>query len=70
MFMIRAYGRRELAQLYFPHLSPNSAWRCLHRWINLNQDLCRKLRDLGYESQIRIFTPEQVRAITYYLGEP
>jgi hypothetical protein len=25
---------------------------------------------LGYESQIRIFTPEQVRAISYYLGEP
>jgi hypothetical protein len=70
MFMIRAYGRRELAQLYFPHISPNSAWRCLYQWINLNQDLCRKLRDLGYESQMRIFTPEQVRAISYYLGEP
>ncbi len=68
--MIRAYGRRELAQLYFPHLSPNSAWRCLHRWINLNQELCRKLNDLGYDAQTRIFTPEQVRVLSYYLGEP
>ena len=70
MFTIRAYGRRELAQLYFPHLSPNSAWRCLHRWINLNQELCRKLNGLGYDAQTRIFTPEQVRVLSYYLGEP
>ena len=58
MFSIRAYGRRELAQLYFPHISPNSAWRCLHQWINLNQEgttvvmVTHSERDAGYAQRI------------------
>ena len=28
-FVIRAYGRTELAQCYFPNLSPQSAYRKL-----------------------------------------
>ena len=67
---IRSYGRSELAQLYFPLLQPVNAWRCLQRWITLNHELSTKLTELGYNEHQRIFTPAQVGAIVYYLGEP
>ena len=56
--------------LYFPLLQPVNAWRCLQRWITLNHELSTKLTELGYNEHQRIFTPAQVGAIVYYLGEP
>ena len=67
---MRSYGRSELAQLYFPMLQPMNAWRCLQEWITLNHELSTKLTELGYNEHQRIFTPAQVGAIVYYLGEP
>ena len=40
-FVIRTYGRTELAQLYCPNLCPEAAFRKLKHWI----DLCPDLRD-------------------------
>ena len=67
---MRSYGRSELAQLYFPMLQPMNAWRCLQEWITLNHELSTKLKAMGYTPHKRIFTPAQVGAIVYYLGEP
>ena len=36
---IRAFGRSELAQQYFPQISPMSAWRKFREWLVLNPSL-------------------------------
>lgn len=69
-FKIKSYGRTELALLYSPDDTPQSAYRKLCRWINryphLNEDLCRA----GYNHNTRTYTPNQVRLIVEALGEP
>ena len=69
-FKLREYGRMELAQLYSPDIAPESAWKKLRKWIDLNPGLVDRLRALGYDSHTRSFTPAQVRAIVAALGEP
>ena len=56
---IRAFGRSELAQQYFPQISPMSAWRKFREWLVLNPSLTR-----------RTFTPAEVQLIYTELGEP
>ena len=51
---IRAFGRSELAQQYFPQISPMSAWRKFREWLVLNPSL----------------TPAEVQLIYTELGEP
>ena len=67
---MKEYGRTELAQRYCPQLTPDAAWRKLKRWINLNTELTAQLRELGYTSSQRSFTPKMVSCIFHYLGEP
>lgn len=67
---IRTYGRTELAQLYIPRITAHSAWQCLRRWIDRCEPLRDKLQQNGYDGRTRTFTPEQVRLIVHYLGEP
>ena len=69
-FTIRAYGRQELACLYFPESSPRSAWRRLKGWIMLNPRLRSGLAPEGRMSLLRSFTPREVELITEELGEP
>mgnify|MGYP002624651195 CR=1 FL=1 len=70
-FMIRQYGRTELAQRYSPGITPEAAWKKLRLWINYHPLLPRTLRGLGYEEgRQRVFTPAQVRAIVEAIGEP
>ena len=68
-FTIRAYGLQELAQLYFPHNTPQLASNQLKRWMKKTQ-LMAKLTAAGYESGQKILTPLQVRIITEHVGEP
>lgn len=68
-FTIRAYGLQELAQLYFPNNTPQSASNQLKRWMKKTQ-LLVKLAAAGYESGQKILTPLQVRIITEHVGEP
>lgn len=65
MFKVRCYGRTELAQLYFPDMLPQSAYRKLLSWLRLNP----RLRHLARSRQ-RTFTPAQVARIVRELGEP
>ncbi len=37
---ITAFGRTELAQMYFPSLCPEAAWHKLRQWITINPALC------------------------------
>ena len=58
---IRAFGRSELAQQYFPQISPMSAWRKFREWLVLNPSL---------SVTRRTFTPAEVQLIYTELGEP
>ena len=70
VFKIQQYGRTELAQIYFPDINPDSAWKKLKHWIDINHDLTETLHTLGYTGCCRSFTPAQVEAIVHFLGEP
>lgn len=70
VFKIRYYGRTELAQIYCPSLSSQSAYRKLSRWIDLYPGLRRELDVLGTSPKSRSYTPAQVRLIVEALGEP
>lgn len=69
-FVIRTYGRTELAQIYSPELCPAAAFRKLNRWIDLYPGLRNGLSALGGSSHSRSYTPAQVGLIVAALGEP
>ena len=70
-FQIRQYGRQELALRYFPHMSPQSAWRKLQLWMAINPRLALLLTPPQPPLRAsRTFTPRQVRIIIEELGEP
>lgn len=64
-FKIRAYGKSELALLYFPDSSKDSAMKRLRSWFRINPRLAPLLSSRGSS-----FTPKQVRLIVDELGEP
>ena len=66
---IRTFGRSELAQQYFPQISPMSAWRKFREWLVLNPSLNPSLRSLASVTR-RTFTPAEVQLIYNELGEP
>lgn len=69
-FVIRPYGRTELALIYSPHLCPEAAFRKLKQWIALAPGLSDRLMALGSSPRSRSYTPAQVSLIVAALGEP
>jgi hypothetical protein len=69
-FKVRAYGYGELAQLYFPSISKQSATVQFRRWIVVNEKLKEALNDSGFKKFQKLLTPKQVEIITKFLGEP
>lgn len=69
-FVIRAYGRTELAQIYCPNLCPEAAFRKLNHWIDHCPGLRDRLSAAGSSPRSRSYTPAQVELITAALGEP
>ena len=61
----KSMGRTELAQCYFPHVLPQSAWQKLRSLLNEDPDLAHlaKLRR-------RTFLPAEVNIIYQHLGRP
>ena len=64
-FTIRAYGKSELAMMYFPDLTKETAMKKFRFWLSLNPRL-KKL----VSKKIRSYTPKQVRLIIEEFGEP
>lgn len=60
----------DLAQQYFPGSTLRSAVSQLHRWIALNPELTRRLKELYYRPRQRALTPLQHEAVLECLGEP
>ncbi|MBR5351627.1 MAG: DUF4248 domain-containing protein [Prevotella sp.] len=69
-FVIRAYGRSELALLYSPDISAMAAYKRLCRWIAHYPGLQEQLERVGHSSHSRQYTPMQVKLIVEALGEP
>ena len=64
-FVIRAYGKSELAMMYFPNSSKRSALRKLQHWISINPRLSVLIGSSG-----NYFTPKEVQQIVDEVGEP
>ena len=64
-FEIRAYGKSELAMIYFPDVSKETALKRLNVWLKTNP----RLRYL-LNPNIFNYTPKQVRQIIEEVGEP
>ena len=63
-------NKRSLAQRYFPDILPESAVRCLDRWISKCTDLSGELERAGYAKRQRKISSIQLQLIFKYLGEP
>lgn len=64
-FVIRAYGKSELAMLYFPKDSEKAAMNKLRNWLKINPRLKHLIN-----SESKSYTPKQVRKIVDEVGEP
>ncbi|MBQ8771388.1 MAG: DUF4248 domain-containing protein [Bacteroides sp.] len=70
MFTVRPYGKAELALLYQPCSTPDTAMKTLYRWIKGCPLLMQELRSLNYNPKRRTFLRPEVEAIVRHLGEP
>ena len=70
MFQIRPYGKAELALLYHPHSTPETAMKTLYRWIKGCPQLVAELEVLHYNPRRHTFLRPEVEAIVRHLGEP
>ena len=70
MFQIRPYGKAELALLYQPCSSPETAQKTLYRWIKGCPMLMQELESMNYQPKRRTFLKPEVEAIVRHLGEP
>ena len=64
-FVIRTYGKTELAMKYFPNLTPESAMKNFRNWLKINKRL-----KILVSRKIRFYTPKQVKNIVEEIGEP
>lgn len=62
--------KREVAKIYFPQITADSAVRKLTCWINNCKPLVRKLSKTGYRSGVHTLSDRQISMIYDYLGEP
>ena len=70
MFNLRPYGKAELALLYQPFSTPESAVKTLNRWINGCPLLLEELKSIHYKTRRHTFLKHEVEAIVKHLGEP
>ena len=64
-FIIRAYGKSELAMLYLPQHTKSTALKLLKTWLQVNP----RLRSIA-RNKSKFYTPKQVRMMVEELGEP
>lgn len=69
-FIIRSYWKSELACIYMPDCSPRAAIATFNMWLQRSPNLWNKLEETGMTLLTRRLTPQQVKIITEYLGNP
>ena len=68
--IIKSYPKSDFALLYFPDSNPHVAQNRLNRWINNCAELKQALADCHQPRFAKFFSPQAVRLIIEYLGEP
>ena len=66
----RTYTKKELALLYFPDSTPETAVKHLMTMIRRNDMLWDELQEMGYYNRRKTFTPREVKSIFDWLGAP
>lgn len=69
-FELRSYSFMELACMYNPGNTPQSASRTLARWIKDTRGLKQALIEKGWRPYMKILPPLLVKCIVHFLGEP
>jgi len=69
-FKIKSYGYGELAQMYFPQITKQSATIQFRRWLRINDELQKELNASGFKRFQKLLTPKQVEIIIKFIGEP
>jgi len=69
-FEIRTYSLCELAQLYFPDRTKESASKMFRAWIYSSKTLMYELKALDWKQSSRILTPKQVNALVDHFDPP
>lgn len=69
-FRLRIYGKSELACLYFPDRSPETARRNLYWWMYRCPSIREGLAALGHDKHRKFFLKPEVEVIVRGLGEP
>ncbi len=70
-FKLKAYGKSELAMLYFPEAnSTHVAVNHFMSWVKRSTTLQQRLHDMGYSKSAKTLSPKEVALIVEYLGEP
>ena len=70
-FIIRAYDKAELAELYSPGANcPRQPCKTLYRWMRRNMLLQEELNEAGYNKFRHSFLKHEVAIIVRHLGEP
>jgi hypothetical protein len=67
---IRSYAKSELAMLYFPNSNPHVATNHLTQWIKRCPPLVAALAGCYQSKNAKFFSPQAVRHIVEFLGEP
>ena len=66
----RPYTKKELALLYFPDSTPETAVKHLMTMIRRNDMLWDELQEMGYYNRRKTFTPREVQAIFDWIVAP
>lgn len=69
-FTCRSYTFQELAMLYCPDTSPQTASKTLSKWIRQTLGLREALEAKGWRPQRKLLSPVLVSCIIGFLGEP
>lgn len=69
-FELRAYDKVELALLYCPGRTEETALKTLQRWIKQCGQLVKALDAIEYNSRRHRFLRQEVELIVRHLGEP
>ena len=69
-FLIRSYGKGELAMYYLPGIAQQTAVNRLNEWIRTAPGLEQRLLATGMNPYCRRYTPAQVQLMIDVFGEP
>lgn len=69
-FKPRLYKKCELAMMYFPNATKESASRSFRRWLSRCGMMMMELEAAGYDKNRQYLLKPEVEIIVKHLGEP